>query len=61
VRTDLESELFSDKQMTGFVHEQEQDKSERELPAPHLGIDPDHQQHGPAGFQQNGEKFQERK
>ena len=47
--------------MAGFVHQQKQDKSERELPAPHPGIDPDHQQHGPAGLQQNGKKFQERK
>src|SRR5205823_7940423 len=59
-RANFESELFSDKQMSGFMHQQEQDKSERESPAPHLGIDPDQQQHGSAGFQQDRKELQER-
>jgi hypothetical protein len=46
--------------MAAFMHEQEEDETERELPSPHLRIDPDHQQHGAAGFQQDWKKFQER-
>ncbi len=58
---DFESELSRDKQMTGFMHEQQQDKSQGELPTPHLCINPDHQEHRPARFQQDRQEFQERK
>src|SRR5205823_6902508 len=46
--------------MAGLVHEQKQDKSYREWPAPELGVNPNHQQHGAAGLQQDREKLQER-
>src|SRR4029077_19962890 len=60
-RADFESELFGDKQMAGFVYQQKQDKTKGELPAPNMGIDPDHQQHRSAGFQQDRQEFQKRK
>ena len=46
--------------MTGFMHEQKQDEANTELPAPHRGVNPNHQQHGAAGFQENGQEFEQR-
>src|SRR5437867_2780521 len=46
--------------MAAFMYEQKEDKTERELPSPYLGIDPDHQQHCAARLQQDRKKFQER-
>src|SRR6266480_6468427 len=46
--------------MAAFMYEQKEDKTERELPAPYLGVDPDHQQHCAARLQQDRKKFQER-
>jgi len=33
------------------MNQKQQDKTERELPAPQARVDPDHQQHGAAGLQ----------
>ena len=46
--------------MTRFMDKQKQDESKREPPPPQVHVNPDHQQHGAAGFQQNGKKFQQR-
>jgi hypothetical protein len=61
-RADLESEFLGDNQMARFMDEQKQDKTQRELPSPQLHVNPDHQQHGAAGLQQNGQdEFELRK
>src|SRR6266700_7530713 len=46
--------------MTALMYEKKKDKTERELPPPYLGVDPDHQQHCAARFQQDRKKFQDR-
>src|SRR6266487_977213 len=46
--------------MAAFMYEQKKDKTERKLPPPYLGVDPDHQQHCAARLQQDRKKFQER-
>src|SRR5438876_12460432 len=46
--------------MAAFMYEQQKDKTERELPSPDLGVDPDHQQHCAPRLQQDRKKFQER-
>ena len=46
--------------MATFMHKQEKYEADTEFPTPHRGIDPNHQQHGAAGFEQNGEKLQRR-
>ena len=42
------------------MHEQKEDKSHGKSPAPELRIDPDHQQHGSTGLQQDRQELQER-
>src|SRR5207245_10304983 len=46
--------------MAAFVHEQEQNETNAELPAPHSGVDPNHKQHGAAGFQEDRQKLEQR-
>src|SRR5206468_10790371 len=46
--------------MAAFMYEQKEDKTERELPSPYLGVDPDHQQQCAARLQQDRKKFQQR-
>ncbi len=46
--------------MTALVHEQKQNESESELPAPELSINPDHEQHGAARFQDDRQKLERR-
>ena len=43
------------------MHEQKQNEADGELPAPHRGVNPNHQQHRPARFEENWQKFERRK
>ena len=45
--------------MARFMDEQKKDKTKRELPTPQLHVNPDHQQHGAAGLQQDRQELQE--
>src|SRR5439155_17851908 len=51
-RADFESEFSGDNEMSAFMDQEEQHESDRELPTPHHRVNPDHQEHGAAGFEQ---------
>ena len=56
----LQSKLLGHNEVAAFVNEQQKSESDRELPSPKLGVNPDHQQHRPAGFQEQWQKLEQR-
>jgi len=51
-RAHLQTKAFGGQQVSTFVNEYQQDESERKPNAPKHGINPDRQNHGAAGFEQ---------
>src|SRR5207244_5068313 len=52
-RAHRQTEFLRDQQMSALVQEQKQDKPNRPFPTPDARINPNHQNHGPARFEQN--------
>lgn len=42
------------------MDQKQQNETQRELPSPELGVDPNHQQHCAAGLEQNRQELQKR-
>ena len=59
-RAHFQSEMFRGEQVAAFVQEQQDDKTDAPFPAPELGIDPDHEDHRAARFQDDREEFEKR-
>jgi hypothetical protein len=57
-RADLESESFGGQQMSAFVDEHQQHKSDRKPNAPKHRVNANGKDHGAAGFEQYREKFE---
>ena len=59
-RAYFETESFGGQQVSAFVDEYQQDKSDGKPNSPSHGVNPNGEDHGAAGFEQHREEFQHR-
>jgi len=57
-RTDLEPKFFGYYKMAALVNEQEQNKTERELPTPDAGVDSNRKQHRSSRLENDRQEFE---